>query len=196
VLLGDRTAALVGFTVRFRLDQAMLRDVHNRFGPAGIWTAVQDESARAVRAALAKPTVRVDDLFRTARVELEQHVRDDVASALAESGFTLTMFGLGDLDLGQTGEVIQATARARHELEREVAEEATRVARAEVDDRLGSHLTGPAIEVALRYRQIDAWRQLARQTGVTIPDSWPSAPGSPIADEADAAPAASPEQTP
>ena len=197
LLLGDRTAAAVGFTVRFRLDPAMLREVHNRFGPAGIWTAVQDESARAVRAALAKPGVVVDDLFGPARVELERGVRDDVASALAESGFDLTMFGLGDVDLGETGEVIQATARARLELEREVAEEATRIARADIDVKLGPHLTGPAIETALRYREIDAWRQVAQRAGMTIPESWPS-PTPPIADDADtdAAPTPPPEPTP
>jgi hypothetical protein len=175
----------------------MLREVHNRFGPAGIWTAVQDESARAVRAALAKPGVVVDDLFGPARVELERGVRDDVASALAVSGFDLTMFGLGDVDLGETGEVIQATARARLELEREVAEEATRIARADIDVKLGTHLTGPAIETALRYREIDAWRQVAQRTGMTIPESWPS-PTPPVAADADtdAAPAPPPEPTP
>jgi hypothetical protein len=143
----------------------MLREVHNRFGPDGLWAAVRDETARTVRASLADPSIGLDDLFGTARAGLEARLSEDVTAALAALGFDVTMFSLGDLDLGRTGEVIQATARARHEVEREEAEAAMRMARARVDADLAPYLGSPATDAAIRYREVDSWRELARATG-------------------------------
>ena len=39
-----------------------------------------------------------------------------LAASLADDGFVLTAFSIGDVDLGRSGEVIQATVRARLEL--------------------------------------------------------------------------------
>ena len=46
---------------------------------------------------------------------------DQLATALAEDGFELVSFVLGGIDLGRTGEVIQAVSRAPHELDYEQA---------------------------------------------------------------------------
>jgi regulator of protease activity HflC (stomatin/prohibitin superfamily) len=165
VMLGDRVTALVSYTVRFRLDPAMLREIHNRFGPDGIWAAVRDDSARTIRTVLAQPDVGLGDLFGPARAELERRVGDEVRTTLSALGFVLTMFSLGDLDLGRTGEVVQATARARHELEREEAEAAMRMARAKIDADLAPYLGTPSTEAAIRYREVDSWQELARTTG-------------------------------
>jgi hypothetical protein len=165
VTLGDRLTAVVCYTIRFRLDPEMLREVHNRFGPDGLWAAVRDESARTVRASLADPSLGLDDLFGTARGGIEARLGNDVSTALAALGFLVTMFSIGDLDLGRTGEVIQATARARHELEREEAEAAMRTARAKIDADLAPYLTSPATDAAIRYREVDSWQELARATG-------------------------------
>ena len=177
VLLGDRSAAVVGYTVRFRLDPALLREVHDRFGPQGIWTAVQDATAPTVRAALAQPTVGVDDLFGAARTDLERRLGDEIGTALAGCGLVLTMFALGDVDLGQTGDVIQATARARHELAREQAEAPLRVERARIDADLAPYLGDPTVATALQYREIDSWQALARQAGPVPPAAWPAVAG-------------------
>jgi hypothetical protein len=166
VTLGDRVSVAVSYTVRFRLDPAMLRQLHNRFGPDGIWAAVRDESARTMRTVLADSDVGLDDLFGAARASLEQRLGADVSSDLAALGFVVTMFSLGDLDLGRTGDVIQATARARHELAREEAEAAMRMTRAKVDADLAPYLPAPAADAAIRYRQIDSWQELARTTGL------------------------------
>jgi regulator of protease activity HflC (stomatin/prohibitin superfamily) len=165
VLLGDRVTVVVSYTIRFRLDRAMLKEVHNRFGPDGIWTAARDETVRALRTALAGPDVGLDDLFGPPRTALEERVGEEVRTVLAGLGFVLTMFSLGDLDLGRTGEVVQATARARHELEREEAESAMRLARAKIDADLAPYLGAAPTEAAIRYREVDSWQELARTTG-------------------------------
>jgi hypothetical protein len=169
--LGDRTVVTVAHTVRFRLDPDHLRAIHNRFGPEGFWGAVRDESDRAVRAALGNARFGVDDLFGAKREELDREVAQQLSAALAASGFIVTLSMLGDLDLGRAGDVVQATARAHLELEREEAEAATRVARARIDADLGAHIDAATTEAALRYREIDSWRDLApqRNTGLGLP---------------------------
>jgi hypothetical protein len=191
VTLGDRASVAVAYTVRFRLDPEMLRVVHNRFGPDGIWAAVRDETARTVRTSLAGTDIGIDDLFGTARAGLEQRVGDEVQARLAELGFVMTMFSLGDLDLGRTGAVIQATARARLELEREEAEAATRVARAKVDADLAPYLPAPAADAAIRYREIDSWQELARTSMLG-----PLATGRPASAETAASTSGTPAEQP
>jgi regulator of protease activity HflC (stomatin/prohibitin superfamily) len=166
VTLGDRTTASVGYTLRFRIDVAMLRRVHERFGPSGIWAAVRDQCERTLRESLADPGVGVDDLFRDARGALEARLGEHVTAALAADGVVVTMFHLGDIDLGRTGEVIEATARARHELDRERAEEEMRRVRAQIDAELGPYVSEDA---ALRYREVDSWREVVRETGMWMP---------------------------
>ena len=80
---------------------------------------------------------------------------------LMAAGFEMTLFGLGDLDLGRTGEVIQATVRARHDLEREEAEAGARLARARIDAELEPYYASTSTDAALRYREVDVWRELA-----------------------------------
>jgi regulator of protease activity HflC (stomatin/prohibitin superfamily) len=161
VILGDRATLELLYTVRFRLIPTQLRTIHERFGPRGLWSAVRDTSAKSLRASLSDPAVSLDNLFGTARSELEGALSTAMAAALAEDGFEMTLFNLGDLDLGRTGEVIQATVRARLELAREEAERGTRLAEVETDVGLHSHLAA-ATDVALRYREIGVWRELAK----------------------------------
>jgi hypothetical protein len=161
-VLGDRNTAIVDYVVRFRIDPLQLRSVHERFGANGVWAAVRDQSNGVVRSGLGDPAVGVDDLFGPARRALETRLGESVAAALAADGFVLVLFTLGDIDLGRTGEVIQATARARHELEREEAEASTRVARARHDAELQGVVAGASMDTALRYREVDAWRDVAQ----------------------------------
>ena len=174
VALGDRTSLRLGYTVRFRVRSESLPGVHDRFGPDGLWPAVRDRSARVLRATLGEPSVGLDDLFGEARDTLEERLAEEIAAALQADGFELAMFALGDLDLGRTGEVVQATARARLELDREKAEAATRIARVGNDVEMRA-LLGDAATV-LRYREMDLWRDVVVELldrGVPMPPTPP-----------------------
>jgi regulator of protease activity HflC (stomatin/prohibitin superfamily) len=163
VTLGDRADAVVGYTVRFRLDPPRLRLVHERFGQEGIWAVVRDDSMRAVSAGLSDPAVTLDSLFGSARAALEETLGKAVAAALDSDSLVMTSFALGSVDLGRTGEVIQSVVRARLELEREEAEAATRAARVRHDAELAPQLASVG-EAALRYRQTDVWRDLFQRS--------------------------------
>jgi regulator of protease activity HflC (stomatin/prohibitin superfamily) len=179
VMLGDRAILGVGYTVRFRLDPTQLRGVHERFSPDGLWAAVRDQTSRTIRASLSQSEVGIDDLFGPARQSLESDLGAAVGETLAADGFETTLFCLGDLDLGRTGEVIQATVRARHELAREEAEAATRLARVRIDAELEPYLANVASSAALRYREVDVWRELAQTQGERASVAAPGTPRSP-----------------
>ena len=177
-LLADRLEVSVAYTVRFRIDPKSLRTVHERFGPDGLFAAVRDETDRTVRAALDTECSGVGDLFGESRVRLERSIGEAVSTSLLGAGLTMTMFSFGDLDLGPTGVVIQATGRARLELEREEAEAAVRLARVRNDAALQDYLAGPAAQAALRYREVDVWREvLQAMPDRTLPPTRPTQPG-------------------
>ena len=81
------------------------------------------------------------------------------------SGFELKLFSLREIDLGVTGEIVQDTIRAGAELEREQAYAAVRRARIDNDNVLLAEVGGLDHELVLRYRQVDAWRDLHRTVG-------------------------------
>jgi len=163
VTLGDRTEATVSCTARFLLVTDSLKSVHERFGPSGIWSIVGDQVSRTVRSTLGDPVVGSGDLYGAGRGPLQERIATELTSVLKADGFAVTMFSLGDVDLGRTGDVIQATVRARVELEREQAEHALRLARAQNDAELQPFLAGAATDAALRYRETDVWRELAQR---------------------------------
>ena len=187
VMLGDRARLQLGCTIRFRLAPDQLRSIHERFSADGVWAAVRDQSSRTIRNRLSDPELGVDDLFGPAREELEMALAAALGEALAADGFVLTLFSLGDLDLGRTGEVIQATVRARHDLALEEAEAATRQARARIDAALEPHLANAPSDAALRYREVEVWRDLAQartdRGGVAMPA--PTRPGAGTAPSAE-----------
>ncbi len=161
--LGDKVFAELSYTVRCRLDTAELKDVHNRFGPEGIWSALRDTTRQTLIGATAD--VSIDDAFASAFTALEQRLGSAMQSALADIGFILTMFSLREIDLGDTGEVIQSTLRAGAELEREQALTAVRRARIENDASMRDVLGGVDGDVMLRYRQIEALSQILQRWG-------------------------------
>jgi len=111
---------------------------------------------------LSGPDVGIDDLFGAARVDLEARLSESLGGMLGADGFELTSFSLGDVDLGRTGDVIQATVRARLELEREQAEAATRRAEVQTDLELLPLLGDASMDQALRYREVGVWRQFVQ----------------------------------
>ena len=62
-----------------------------------------------------------------------------------------------------TGEVIQATVRAPHELRREQAQAPVRLARATNDATLQGQVTLPSEEL-WRYREMDLWTGLVERS--------------------------------
>jgi hypothetical protein len=127
---------------------------------------------------LAQSEFGVDSLLGEARKACQDRLAVEVEEALEADGIKVTAFVLGAVDLGRTGEVVQATVRARHELDREQAEAATRLARALNDVDLQEKLTSTG-DVGWRYRETDLWRELVQRTGdLTV--SLRSDPRSPV----------------
>lgn len=166
VTLGDRADATVTYTVRCQLDPGELREVHNRFGPEGIWAALRDTIRATLLAELGQETT-IDDAF--AKAALERRCTKPVKAALGDIGFELRRFTLRDVDLGETGEVVQATIRAAAELDREQALAEVRRARIANDASMSDLLAGADADVMLRYRQIEAWRDLLQRWNGTQP---------------------------
>jgi regulator of protease activity HflC (stomatin/prohibitin superfamily) len=163
VFLGDRTAATLSFTVRCQLDVDQVKMVHDRFGPEGLWSALRDSIRRCVLTEISAADVTVDDAFGDRRAALERRLEKALRAALDEVGFVLRMFNLREVDLGETGEVIQSTLRAGRELEREHALAEVRRARIENDASMRDLLSGVDGEIMLRYRQIEVWRDLVQR---------------------------------
>ncbi len=184
--LGDRTEATVVVTVRFQLLPENLKQVHERYGPNGVFGIVRDTSARAVLGALSEHHDGIEQFFGAQRQECEQRLARAVRDALEADGISMTGFVLGAVDLGRTGEVIQATVRARYELERERAEAETRALRAQNDADLQKQLSRPGDD-AWRYRETDLWRELVAHTqGLNVAlrtDAGPAAVPAPVAEE-------------
>ena len=162
VTMGDGAEATIAFTVRFRLDPEALRAIHERFGQVGIWSAIRDLSTSAVRSTVADPAVGIEKARVPERSNLAEDLRESIGASLRSAGFELTLFSLGNTDLGAVDEVVQATIRARLDLEREEAEAPVRLARVRNDADLQPFVTGDASGVALRYRENEVWRDLAR----------------------------------
>ena len=164
VHLGDKAFAQVSYTVRCQLDPGDLKDVHNRYGPEGVWAALRDTTRSVVLAEVGNGVgngkVTIDDVYGDGFSTLEQRLTRALDEALGGIGFQLKMFNLREIDLGETGEVIQAIVRADTELEREQAFAKVRKARLENDAAISSLLDGIDGDVLLRYRQIEAWRDI------------------------------------
>jgi len=191
--LGDKTFAEVSYTVRCRLDIAKLKSVHEQFGPEGIWSALRDTARRSLISEAGTPDVSIDDVFGDRYAALEKRLATALGTALGEIGFELTMFSLREIDLGETGEVIQATLRAGAELEREQALTQVRKARLENDASMNELLDDVDADVMLRYRQIEALAQILERWGGDRPI--PSAISSPVMAAAPSASATSTAST-
>lgn len=166
--LGDRTEAVVTITVRFQLLPENLKQVHERYGPNGVFGIVRDTSTRTVLHTLAEHHDGIEQFFGAQRQACEQRLATAVRDALEREGIAVTGFVLGAVDLGRTGEVVQATVRARYELERERADAETRTLRAANDADLQKHIGTPSDD-AWRYRETDLWRELvARAEGLNV----------------------------
>jgi regulator of protease activity HflC (stomatin/prohibitin superfamily) len=163
VHLSDKAFAEVSYTLRCQLDTGKLRDVHNQYGPEGLWAALRDVTRSTLLAEVGKGKLVIDDVYGRGFVALEQRLGKALGKALGSVGFDMKMFTLREIDLGETGEVIQATVRADAELEREQALAKVRQARLENDAAMSTLLDGVDGDLLLRYRQIEAWRDMLQR---------------------------------
>lgn len=156
--LGDRAPATLRYTVRFRIRPDGLLDIHERLGADGIKRLVRDETRRVAVAVCAEPRFGVDHSYGAGYAELEAALSAATAEALSAHGFEQVSYHLLDVDLGPIGEVMQATVRAKAELELERAAAAVRALRAEHDAATAS-LLGELTDEVLRYRRIELGRE-------------------------------------
>ena len=166
--LSDRIGAVVAYTVRFQLDPDRLRTVHERFGADGIWAAVRDTADLTIRSALAETDV--EEVYGVARDALQERLTETLRATMEPLGIAVLLVSLGGVDLGRTGETIEATSRARHELAREQAETSMRLARVRTDADVAAVVVGQeGTADALRYRELDLWRDVARDRHLVVP---------------------------
>ena len=163
VFLSDQAVAEVSYTVRCQLIRSKVHDIHESYGPEGIWSVLRDVSRRTVIAEAAGSPTTIGNIFGDGYAELERHVSAALTDSLAAVGFELKLFSLRNVDLGPTGEVVQDTIRATAELQREQAFAEVRRARIDNDNALLAEVGGLDHELVLRYRQVDAWRDLIQR---------------------------------
>jgi regulator of protease activity HflC (stomatin/prohibitin superfamily) len=161
VHLADKVFARLSYTVRCRLVAKKVQFVHDQFGAEGIWPVIRDTSRRCLVAEAASASV--DDVFGDEFAALEERCATSLKAALAEVGFDLEVFTLREVDLGETGEVIQATLRADLELELEQALARVRQVQLDNDAAMAETLAGLDSQVLLRYRQLESWREILRR---------------------------------
>jgi regulator of protease activity HflC (stomatin/prohibitin superfamily) len=161
VHLADKVFARLSYTVRFRLETDKVQLVHDRFGAEGIWPVIRDTTRRCLLAEAANASV--DDVFGEEFAALEERCATALRAALDGVGFELEVFTLREVDLGETGEVIQATLRADLELDLEQALARVRQVRLDNDASMAETLAGLDSQVLLRYRQLESWREVLRR---------------------------------
>jgi regulator of protease activity HflC (stomatin/prohibitin superfamily) len=161
VYLADKVLARLSYTVRCRLDPSKVQLVHDRFGAEGIWPVIRDTTRRCLVAEAASASV--DGVFGDEFAAFEERCATALRAGLATVGFELVVFTLREIDLGETGEVIQATMRADLELELEQALARVRQVRLDNDAAMAETLAGLDSQVLLRYRQLESWREILRR---------------------------------
>lgn len=161
VYLADKVLARLSYTVRCRLDPSKVQLVHDRFGAEGIWPVIRDTTRRCLLAQAASASV--DRVFGDEFAAFEEGCATALGEALATVGFELEVFTLREIDLGETGEVIQSTLRADLELELEQALARVRQARLDNDAAMAETVAGLDSHVLLRYRQLESWREILRR---------------------------------
>jgi regulator of protease activity HflC (stomatin/prohibitin superfamily) len=163
VHLGDRTAATVRYTIRFRVRPDDLRAIHERIGPDGLKSAVRDRSRQVLLDTLADSGIDYLDAFAERRVELQSRLGTALEAALRADGFDLALFSLRDVDLPEVGEMLQDALQRRAELDREEAAAAVRRARVRNDADANADIADGVTEEVLRYRQIELGRELVQK---------------------------------
>lgn len=160
--LGDHALVTVSYTVRFRIRPDGLPLIHEHTGLEGIKRLVRDETQRAVLMELGNEQHGVGDAFGAAREQMEAAVGTRVTAALSAAGFETVLFSLRELDLGTVGDVVDATVRAKAELDLERAAAEVRALRV-LNDSATEYDLGTLTPDVLRYRQIELGREAVQR---------------------------------
>lgn len=163
VTLGDRASATIQYTVRFKVTSEGLPVIHTRFGAQGFGAAIRDESRRVIIAALAEDSVGVADAFGPAKTALEERIAERLSARITECGFAMAMFNLRDVNLGETGAVVQATLRAGEQLALEQASGPVRTARAQNEAEVAAKVADTLSDPALEYLRLQIMRELIQR---------------------------------
>ena len=161
--LGDRTAATVRYTIRFRVRPDDLRAIHERVGPEGIKSAIRDRSRQVLLDTFVEPDLDYLDAFAERRTALQSRAGAAMEAALRATASTSRLFSLRDVDLGEVGEMLQDVVRRRAELDREEAAASVRRARVRNDADANAEIAAGLTDEVLRYRQIELGRELAER---------------------------------
>jgi regulator of protease activity HflC (stomatin/prohibitin superfamily) len=157
--LGDRAAVSVYYTIRFRIRPDGLREIHERVGPDGLKRLVRDQSRRVIIEELASDAYGIDDVFGSAREQLEAKLAARVIELFHDDGFEVGMFNLRGITLGSIDDVIAGTVRAKAELELEKVDARVRKLRVDNEAKTTPQLASSLTDTVLRYRQIELWRE-------------------------------------
>ena len=156
--LGDRAPVVVSYSIRFKIRPDGLPTIHERVGLDGIKRLVRDESRRVLIAELGSKRFGLDDAFGEGRERLAAAIALQLTEALRADGFEMVLFNLLDVDLGSVGEVVDATLRAKAEVELEKAAAQVRKLRAK-NDASTEQLLASLNDSVLRYRQLELGRE-------------------------------------
>jgi len=105
--LGDKTFVTLSYTVRCQLDPTRLKDVHNQYGPEGIWSALRDITRASLIAEAGSADVTVEDAFGDRFAALEQRLEQ-------------ALDVVGRLDDAHHVGVVQERSPGRHHLLRRI----------------------------------------------------------------------------
>ena len=161
--LGDRARVSVLYTLRLRIRPDGLHDIHERVGPEGLKRLVRDLSRQVIIDELASEAYGIDDAFATAREHLEHTLAARLTDTFRQNGLDVEMFNLRGLDLGPVNDVIDATVRAKAELELERASALVRSLRVKNEAATSAQLAKSLTDQVLRYRQIELGREALRR---------------------------------
>lgn len=157
--LGDQARVSVFYTVRFRIRPDDLYLIHERIGPDGIKRLVRDVSRQVVIDELARDAYGLDHTFAAGREALQAALTGRLTEAFRVHGFEVEMFTLRNIDLGPANDVVDATVRAKAELELERAAALVRNLRVKNEVANSAQLAKSLTDSVLRYRQIELGRE-------------------------------------
>lgn len=157
--IGGNNEARLSYILRYRIDPAHLHEIHEYVGPHGIAGMVRDHAGQAIVEFLGSHDAATDNLYGSARRQLESQVRDHLVEQLKERGIVVVLFGIRDVELGTAGQVRLDIRRAKLELDREEARAAVRQARITNEIEQTRRLRDELDDNTVRYLQIEAWRE-------------------------------------
>jgi regulator of protease activity HflC (stomatin/prohibitin superfamily) len=112
----EKVSGDIYYTLRFTIIRGELKQIHERFGAAGIKGIIRDESRRVIQETFAEDGYTLADLVGPSRTALEQILSERMKERLAANGFALVFLSLQEPDLRELGQSLRQQVTAREEL--------------------------------------------------------------------------------